>query len=312
MPDMPERRQAASPGYSGRTGKDQLKKLIDMFHPSQKEFEKFVPSLRDGGEEIYKGIEPYLQPAYWRLKNELKVELMNNKCAPYFRRAVYATAAYNALPTLDLVATPNGFGVVSNQNIAPASKERVAAFRESLRQYKSDCKDQCLERYYKQAKDGDTDQADKFGGYIKISPETILRNGVIYSPTVARENGITMPDGRPVYEEEMHIMRYTIAAADTRIRKLISGKQFDYEMGAGRFGEKLDLMLRRLAAMYVMQADRRAVKDCENEILDFMEEDTERTTAAQRYQYYHASAQRELRKNPVRYENRKEDPTYFF
>ena len=122
-----------------------------MFHPSQKEFEKFVPSLRDGGEEIYKGIEPYLQPAYWRLKNELKVELMNNKCAPYFRRAVYATAAYNALPTLDLVATPNGFGVVSNQNIAPASKERVAAFRESLRQYKSDCKDQCLERYYQAA-----------------------------------------------------------------------------------------------------------------------------------------------------------------
>lgn len=286
-----------------------------MFHPSQKEFEKFVPSLRDGGEEIYKGIEPYLQPAYWRLKNELKVELINNKCAPYFRRAVYATAAYNALPTLDLVATPNGFGVVSNQNIAPASKERVAAFRESLRQYKSDSKDQCLERYYKQAKDGDTDQVDKFGGRIKISPDTILRSGVIYSATVARENGITMPDGQPVYEEEMRRLEYKLAAADVKIRKLIGGKQFDYEMGAGRFCTKLDLMLRRLSAMYVMQADRRTVKDYENEILDFMEEvDNEfpSTTAAQRYQYYHASAQRELRKNPVRYENRKEDPTYFF
>lgn len=287
-----------------------------MFHPSQKEFEKFVPSLRDGGEEIYKGIEPYLQPAYWRLKNELKVELMNNKCAPYFRRAVYATAAYNALPTLDLVATPNGFGVVSNQNIAPASKERVAAFRESLRQYKSDCKDQCLERYYQEAISQTTDQktADGHGGfeYIQISPDEILRSGVIYSATVARENGITMPDGRPVYEEEMRRLEYKLAAADVKIKKLISGKQFDYEMGAGRFGEKLDLMLRRLAAMYVMQADRRAVKDYENEILDFMEEDHEGTPAAQRYQYYHASAQRELRKNPVRYGNRKEDATYFF
>ena len=284
-----------------------------MFHPSQKEFEKFVPSLRDGGEEIYKGIEPYLQPAYWRLKNELKVELMNNKCAPYFRRAVYATAAYNALPTLDLVATPNGFGVVSNQNIAPASKERVAAFRESLRQYKSDCKDQCLERYYQAAQEGATDQKE-IGGeyYIEIPDDTILRSGVIYSATVARENGITMPDGQPVYEEEMRRLEYKLAAADVKIRKLISGKQFYYEMGAGRFGEKLDLMLRRLAAMYVMQADLRAIKDYENEILDFMEEDPEGTTAAQRYQYYHASVQRELRKNPVRYENRKEDPTYFF
>ena len=287
-----------------------------MFHPSQKEFEKFVPSLRDGGEEIYNGIKPYLQPAYWRLKNELKVELMNNKCAPYFRRAVYATAAYNALPTLDIVATPNGFGVVSNQNIAPASKERVAAFRESLRQYKSDCKDQCLERYFQAAQGGIADQGKKNADgeieKIEIPADEILRSGVIYSATVARENGITMPDGQPVYEEELRRLEYKLAAADVKIRKLISGKQFYYEMGAGRFGEKLDLMLRRLAAMYVMQADRRAVKDYENAILDFMEEPDIDTPAAQRYQYYHASVQRELRLNPVRYENRKEDPTYFF
>lgn len=285
-----------------------------MFHPSQKEFEKFVPSLRDGGEEIYKGIKPYLQPAYWRLKNELKVELMNNRCAPYFRRAVYATAAYNALPTLDLVATPNGFGVVSNNNIAPASKERVAAFRESLRRYKSDCKDQCLERYYLEVLEGETDQKEHGEDLsnIRIEPDTILRSGVIYSATVARENGITMPDGQPVYEEEMRRLEYKLASAEYNIKKLISRKQFYYEMGAGCFGTKLDLMLRRLAAMYVMQADRRAVKDYENEILDFMEEPDNGMPAAKRYQYYHASAQRELRQNPVRYENRKEDPTYFF
>lgn len=287
-----------------------------MFHPSQKEFEKFVPSLRDGGEEIYKGIKPYLQPAYWRLKNELEVELMNNKCAPYFRRAVYATAAYNALPTLDLVATPNGFGVVSNQNIAPASKERVAAFRESLRQYKSDCKDQCLERYFQAAQVGIADQGKKNADgkieKIEIPADTILRSGVIYSATVARDNGITMPDGQPVYEEELSRLEYKLAAADVKIKKLICGRQYRYEMGAGRFGDKLDLMLRRLAAMYVMQADRRAVKDYENEILDFMEEEINSDPDSERYAFYKTSAQRELRKNPVRYENRKEDATYFF
>ena len=244
---------------------------------------------------------------------------MNNKCAPYFRRAVYATAAYNALPTLDLVATPNGFGVVSNQNIAPASKERVAAFRESLRQYKSDCKDQCLERYYQAAQGGIADQKtiqDIGGAFIpevyKIPGDTILRSHVIYSATVARENGITMPDGQPVYEEELSRLEYKLAAADVKIRKLISGKQFYNEMSVSAFGQKLDLMLRRLAAMYVMQADRRAVKDYENEILDFMEEEIHSDQNSERYAYYKTSAQRELRKNPVRYENRKEDPTYFF
>ena len=186
----------------------------------------------------------------------------------------------------------------------------------SLGQYESDCKDRCLERYYQAAQGGITDQKTKNGDgeivNIEIPADTILRSGVIYSATVARDNGITMPDGQPVYEEELRRLEYKLAAADVKIRKLISGKQFYYEMGAGRFGEKLDLMLRRLAAMYVMQADRRTVKDYENEILDFMEEDEGKTNAAKRYQYYHASAQRELRKNPVRYENRKEDATYFF
>ena len=302
-----------------------------MFHPSQKEFEKFVPSLRDGGEEIYKGVAPYLQPAYWRLKNELKVELMNNKAAPYFRRAVYATAAYNALPTLDIVATPNGFGVVSNQNIAPASKERVAALRESLRRYKSDCKDQCLERVYKDIAASKREVeppkvvVDNGGAGCTANSlffgEEQLRKCLIYSATVAREAGITMPDGSPVYEEEMHKLEYQIAVAETKIKRLISWKQFNYEMGCGQYESKMDMKLRRLAAMYVMQADRRAVKDYEGEILDFMEEDLELVgsentaesyEAAERYKYYHASVQRELRKNPVRYENRKEDPTYFF
>lgn len=41
-------------------------------------------------------------------------------------------AMTNALPSLDLVLTPNGFGIVSNQNIAPASKERVERLAQSL------------------------------------------------------------------------------------------------------------------------------------------------------------------------------------
>lgn len=39
-----------------------------------------------------------------------------------------------AIPQLDLVYTPTGFGVVSNNNVAPASAERVAALRSQLRE----------------------------------------------------------------------------------------------------------------------------------------------------------------------------------
>lgn len=44
-----------------------------------------------------------------------------------------------AIPSLDLVLTPNGFGVVSTQNIAPASKERVNRLIGSLADYRGEC-----------------------------------------------------------------------------------------------------------------------------------------------------------------------------
>ena len=45
---------------------------------------------------------------------------------------ITAHAFHAALPSLDLVLTPTGFGIVSNGNIAPASAERVARLSESL------------------------------------------------------------------------------------------------------------------------------------------------------------------------------------
>lgn len=44
-----------------------------------------------------------------------------------------------AIPSLDLALTPNGFGVVSTQNIAPASKERVNRLIGSLADYRDEC-----------------------------------------------------------------------------------------------------------------------------------------------------------------------------
>ena len=47
-------------------------------------------------------------------------------------RIVAFDAFRNAIPHLDLILTPNGFGIVNNSNIAPASKERVERLIASL------------------------------------------------------------------------------------------------------------------------------------------------------------------------------------
>lgn len=40
-------------------------------------------------------------------------------------RLVVAEALLRAIPSLDIVLTPNGFGIVSTNNLAPASKPRI-------------------------------------------------------------------------------------------------------------------------------------------------------------------------------------------
>ena len=69
---------------------------------------------------------------------ELPTRDANNKLLHYARMAVVAEAMLHAVPQLDLVLTPNGFGVVSNTNIAPASKERVERLLLSLEKMRDD------------------------------------------------------------------------------------------------------------------------------------------------------------------------------
>ena len=49
-----------------------------------------------------------------------------------------AEAMLHAVPQLDLILTPNGFGIVSNQNIAPASKERIERLLLALEKIRDD------------------------------------------------------------------------------------------------------------------------------------------------------------------------------
>ena len=48
------------------------------------------------------------------------------------RQIVCYEAFRRALPHLDVILTPNGFGIVNNQNIVPASKERINCLLDTL------------------------------------------------------------------------------------------------------------------------------------------------------------------------------------
>lgn len=63
----------------------------------------------------------------------------HNSMFPMVARIIVNDALINAIPAIDLVLTPNGFGVVSNNTVAPASKDRVERLIASLRSDRDSC-----------------------------------------------------------------------------------------------------------------------------------------------------------------------------
>lgn len=63
----------------------------------------------------------------------------NNNIKILCSRLVVADALRRAIPSLDIVLTPNGFAVVNTSNLAPASKPRVDRLVGSMLAHRDDC-----------------------------------------------------------------------------------------------------------------------------------------------------------------------------
>lgn len=81
-------------------------------------------------------------------------------------RLVVADALRRAIPSLDIVLTPNGFGVVSTQNFAPASKPRVDRLVGSMLAHRDDCIAALLPELVGASKWLTSSQADFFGSTL--------------------------------------------------------------------------------------------------------------------------------------------------
>ena len=112
------------------TEEDQLRHFLPNFFTSV-----------EGEMSLLDKLNPFLETSEEWVKQTFTSETTFNTIAgysdsnilkPVLARVVVNHALLAAIPTLDLVLTPNGFGIVSNQNVAPASKERVDRLLASL------------------------------------------------------------------------------------------------------------------------------------------------------------------------------------
>mgnify|MGYP000458808371 CR=1 FL=1 len=81
-------------------------------------------------------------------------------------RLIVAEALRLALPSLDLVFTPNGFAVTQTTNLTPASKQRVDRLIGSLLALRDECISQLLPLLPGVSQWLNSDRADYFGGTL--------------------------------------------------------------------------------------------------------------------------------------------------
>ena len=110
-----------------------------MIEITQKDFEGAMPAMAFPTPEVYDKVSPHFKDSYEYYAGQVLGDtgvsaLDGNDTLLYVtKRVVCLEAVCRIFASLDIVATPTGFGVVSNQNTAPASASRVNALQKELR-----------------------------------------------------------------------------------------------------------------------------------------------------------------------------------
>lgn len=267
---------------------------------TQPMFERCVPAFRDADVRIFEAVQPVILKWQDVSHNDLGIVPDDETTEQMLTQYVCAAAAYDAVPQMDLALTENGFAVVSNQNYAPASRDRVQALREELRAMKSDAYDRLRLHL------------------LTLSPDSTpracapLRATLLGCPMLLRRYGVTMNEGRTVYEKEYRALLPRIYEAQHAAARITGEEMMEWLVAhqdeyAAVHPENARNVLRekvcRFMAAHIMQ--HKGAAALARQIQAFLNE-----RAADLPEY--ANSQKYMADMFKPYENEKNDSCYFF
>lgn len=185
------------------TTREKFEAILPAFRtPTGDIFNRMAPSIEQLETELIHLPDNYYDHSSYSLTDELKRLVSEAACM---------RVAYNLIPQLDLVITPTGFGIVSNQNTAPASRERVAALREEIRHIASD-------KYY----DFLEALCILFNSqYSNFNFRRDIANNLFWKPAIANQYGLRL-NGQYIYKEELEALQPKIIEAERQVEEMIS------------------------------------------------------------------------------------------
>ena len=137
-----------------------------MLKIDKKTFESVVLSATSSTAHVFEMLQPHLDETEQNLKSELFGSFDYTTVVgleSIVVRLVCLRTYYEQIPHLDLVLTPTGFGVVSNENVAPASPDRVKALRQQVKDASEDALDEAIMAML------GTDWAKSISGRVRVN-----------------------------------------------------------------------------------------------------------------------------------------------
>ena len=118
-----------------------------MMKIDKKIFESVALSATSATAHVFDMLQPHLEVTEQNLKSELFGSFDYTSVVGLESiaiRLVCLRTYYEQIPHLDLVLTPTGFGVVSNENVVPASADRVKELRKQVKAAYDDAYDDAI------------------------------------------------------------------------------------------------------------------------------------------------------------------------
>lgn len=210
---------------------------MNEIYISKEMFEECCYSATNCNNHVFDAVAPHIDIVKETLFNTLGLESVKSLSDTEERLiigAICVKAYADTIPHLDLVLTDSGFGVVSTENISPASSERVNRLQKKLLDVYDDTFDRLLSLLRGHEEWRDTDVAKGFfstffwaGTYFrrKAFPEIYRRDCVKYFPLVTMaEARIRDVIGDELVDELLTCIRHNdITAHQTQAIQLIHG-----------------------------------------------------------------------------------------
>lgn len=264
---------------------------------TQEIFEKHCSSATNSNDSVFNAVEYGFSLSANRVANQLGLDVLAEippKILEHVERAVCLDAYADAIPHLDLVLTPTGFGVVSTSNVVPASADRVAKLHKQVSNALDDTLDDIISLLRFEEQWNCTDMAYSLFTSVLWSARQLRRCGfplahrsdlIALGPEISiAENGLREYIGDEVMDKLVAAIRTaTLSSKQTMLLQLIERFIIAHAKGAAATDTTV---LRNVVARYLIA-----------NITDFPE-------------FSASSAYEAL--NIKTYENSKEDSCFFF